>query len=167
MKININISNQFGYDLAVFPYNDGARPSNENGVVINKLEGSGEVSVERAQSSIIDIPGMGQLLVQFLGEQKLNEFHDKFAEVPDEFDKCDQMVLVRYKTSELYWRFPTSDDVSSLDLVVNKVGTVCIGKVSAGSVRQISLQELFIPPVFLVNPTEAMQEESAQEQTES
>ncbi|RZG00151.1 hypothetical protein EXT48_19025 [Pseudoalteromonas sp. CO348] len=167
MKIKIELTNNYGYDLAAYPYNDGALPSPESAQTIAKLEGKGELIVERGQSAILTVPGMGSLLVQFLGEQRLSEYHDKFCEQADEFDQCGQMVLIRYKTSELYWRFSTSDEVGSVELTVNQVGTVCIGKVSKGSVRQISLQELFIPPVFLVNPTEAMQEESAQEQPES
>ncbi|WMN59036.1 hypothetical protein NI389_12515 [Pseudoalteromonas xiamenensis] len=166
MKINIEITNQYGYDIAVYPYNLGALPSNDKAQIINRQEGRGDVDVEQSESAIVDIPGMGSLLIQFMGEQKFSEYHDKFCEQSDEFDQCGQMVLIRYKTSELYWRFPTSDDVGSVELIVNQVGTVCIGKVSKGSVRQISLQELFIPPVFLVNPTETMQEESEQEQPE-
>ncbi|MBD1581574.1 hypothetical protein [Pseudoalteromonas sp. S16_S37] len=162
MKINIEISNQYGYNIAVYPYNNGALPSSDNAEVISKLEGKGALNVGRAESAIVDIPGMGSLLVQFMGEQKLSEYHDKFCEHPDEFDQCEQMVLIRYKTSELYWRFPSSSDNPQVTLSVNDVGTVCVGKTSAGSIRQVALPELFIPPVFSVHPMGYEPEESQQ-----
>jgi hypothetical protein len=152
MKINIEITNQYGYDIAVYPYNAGALPSNDNAQFINRLEGKGAFDVEQSESAIVDIPGMGSLLVQFMGKQKLSEYHDKFSENPDEFDCCEQMVLIRYKTSELYWRFPNDSDSPEVTLSVNDVGTVCLGNTSVGSVRQVALPELFIPPVFSADP---------------
>jgi len=162
MKINIEITNQYGYDIAIYPYNNGVLPSNDNAEVIAKLEGKGAFNVGRAESAIVDIPGMGSLLVQFMGEQKLSEYHDKFCEHPDEFDQCEQMVLIRYKTSELYWRFPSSSEEPEITLSVNDVGTVCMGKTSTGSVRQVALPELFIPPVFSVHPMGYEPEEAEQ-----
>ncbi|MCF6437626.1 hypothetical protein [Pseudoalteromonas sp. MMG022] len=162
MKINVDITNQYGYDIAVYPYNNGALPSNDKAEIVGKSEGKGSLSVERSESGIIDIPGMGSVLVQFMGEQKLSEYHDKFCEHPDDFDKCEQMVLIRYKTSELYWRFPSSAENAQVTLTVNDVGTVCLGKTSTGSVRQVALPELFVPPVFSVNPMAEPQDEAQQ-----
>ncbi|EOU2461252.1 hypothetical protein ACNTOD_000132 [Vibrio navarrensis] len=162
MKINVEITNRYGYNLAIHPYNHGVVPTSESAEIIGKVEGTGALSVERSESAIIDIPGMGSLLIQFMGEQKLSEYHDKFCEHPDEFDRCEQMVLIRYKTSELYWRFFSSESNADIALSVNEVGTVCLGKVSVGSVRQVALPELFVPPVFLVNPMAEMQGEAKQ-----
>lgn len=159
MKINIDITNLYGYDIAVYQYNNGVLPSNDKAQIVDKTEGKGSLSVERSESGIIDIPGMGSVLVQFMGEQKLSEYHDKFCEHPDDFDKCEQMVLVRYKTSELYWRFPGSESCAEIALSVNDVGTLCLGKVTVGSVRQVALPELFVPPVFSVNPMAEQQED--------
>ncbi len=152
MKIKIELTNNYGYDLAAYPYNDGAVPSPESAQTIAKLEGKGELIVERGQSAILKVPGMGSVLVQFLGEQRLSEYHDKFCEQPDEFDQYEQMVLIRYKTSELYWRFSSDIDGAFIQLNVNDVGTVCLGKTSSGHIRQIALPELFIPPAFFANP---------------
>ncbi|MCG7539195.1 hypothetical protein [Pseudoalteromonas sp. OF7H-1] len=160
MKIKIELTNNYGYDLATYPYNDGALPSPESAQTIGKLEGKGELIVERGQSAILTVPGMGSLLVQFLGEQRLSEYHDKFCEHPDEFDQCEQMVLVRYKTSELYWRFSSDVEEAFVQLGVNDVGTVCLGKTSVGHVRQIALPELFIPPSFSANPLSTGEEET-------
>ncbi|WP_419148720.1 hypothetical protein [Pseudoalteromonas 'SMAR'] len=160
MKIHVNITNQYGYDIAIYSYNNGALPSHEKAEIVGNSEGQGSLSVERSESGIIDIPGMGSVLVQFMGEQKLSEYHDKFCENPDEFDKCEQMVLIRYKTSELYWRFASASVDPEVTLSVNDVGTVCLGKVSTGEVRQVALPELFIPPVFSVNPMAESQNEA-------
>ncbi|TMN33748.1 hypothetical protein [Pseudoalteromonas sp. S2755] len=162
MKIKIELTNNYGYDLAAYPYNNGALPSPESSETIAKLEGKGELVVERGESAILTVPGMGSLLVQFMGEQKLSEYHDKFCEHPDDFDQCEQMVLIRYKTSELYWRFPSSAEIAQVTLQVNDVGTVCLGKVSTGGVRQVALPELFVPPVFSVNPMAEPQGEAEQ-----
>ena len=48
MKIKIELTNNYGYDLAAYPYNDGAVPSNDLAQTIAKLEGKGELIVERA-----------------------------------------------------------------------------------------------------------------------
>ncbi|MCF7499772.1 hypothetical protein [Pseudoalteromonas sp. L1] len=160
MKIKIELTNNYGYDLAAYPYNDGAVPSPESAQTIAKLEGKGELIVERGQSAILKVPGMGSVLVQFLGEQRLSEYHDKFCEQPDEFDQYEQMVLIRYKTSELYWRFTTHPEHPSVNLGVNDVGTVCLGKVSSGSVRQVALPELFVPPVFSAHPVGSKPEDN-------
>ena len=148
MKIHVNITNQYGYDIAIYPYNNGALPSHEKAEVVGNSEEQGSLSVERSESGIIDIPGMGSVLLQFMGEQKLSEYHDKFCEHPDEFDKCEQMVLIRYKTSELYWRFPSSAESAQVDLQVNDVGTVCLGKVSTGSVRQLRCRVVYPASIF-------------------
>lgn len=162
MKININVTNRYGYDIAIYPYNNGALPNKEAGQVVSKLEGSGQLTVGTGESGVIEIPGMGSLVLMFLGEQKLANYHDKFCEQPDEFDQCEQMVLVRYKTTELYWRFSTSDKSPSLEISVNELGTVCFDKTSVGSIRQVSIPELFIPPVFSADPFAQEQQEDSQ-----
>lgn len=152
MKINISVTNQYGYDIAVYPYSNGALPSKEVDKVVAKLGGCGELTIESGESGVVDIPGMGSLVLIFLGEQKLANYHDRFCEQQDDFDLYEQMILVRYKTTELYWRFPTSDESPSLEIRLNDLGTVCFDKTSVGSIRQVSIPELFIPPVFSADP---------------
>jgi|TARA_B100001063_G_C16769178_1_gene560489 hypothetical protein len=147
MNIKIGLTNRYGYELIAYPFNGGAYP--QSGERIAPLEGKGEVVVASGESVIIDVPGIGALLVQFLGVQKLENLHDKHCETPSEFDKYEQMALLRYKTTELYWRFASSDDAAQLELSVNDIGTVCLDKVLSGEARRISLPEFFIPPVFL------------------
>ncbi|MEM5552836.1 hypothetical protein WNY63_19110 [Pseudoalteromonas neustonica] len=146
MNIKIGLTNRYGYELIAYPFNGGACP--DNGEKIAPLEGKGELTIASGENAIIDVPGMGSLLVQFLGEQKLENFHDRACESPSEFDQYEQMALLRYKTTELYWRFPSSDD-AQLELSVNDIGTVCLDKVLSGEARRVSLPEFFIPPVFL------------------
>jgi hypothetical protein len=162
MKINISVTNQYGYDIAVYPYNNGALPTKEAGVVVSKLEGRGELTVDSGESGVIEVPGMGSLVVMFLGKQKLESYHEKSSEQQGDFDQCEQMVLIRYKTTELYWRFPTSDESPSLEISINDLGTVCCNKTSVGSIRQVSISELFIPPVFSADPFAEQSEEESQ-----
>ncbi|MCO7188989.1 MULTISPECIES: hypothetical protein [unclassified Pseudoalteromonas] len=147
MNIKINLTNRYGYDLALYPYDGGANLSGE-GQRIAKLEGTGELVVAQGESSILEVPGMGSLLVQFLGEQKLEDCHERFCDSPSEFDQYEMMALLRYKTTELYWRFPKEDSDAALDISINDIGTVCLDKVLSGEARRVQLPEFFIPPVF-------------------
>ncbi|WP_440055531.1 hypothetical protein ACSLBF_05150 [Pseudoalteromonas sp. T1lg65] len=148
MNIKINLTNCFEYELLVHPYEDGKLPDPSRAQKVAPKEGRSELVIQRGQSQIVDVPGMGSLLVQYLGEQKLESCHDRFCEDPSNFDKYEQMALLRYKTTELYWRFPTSTEDAELNLSVNDLGTICLDKVMSGEARQVSLPELFIPPVF-------------------
>ncbi|TMP38477.1 hypothetical protein [Pseudoalteromonas rubra] len=147
MNIKINLTNRYGYDLTLFPYNGGALPSGE-GQRIAKVEGTGEIVVAQGECSILEVPGMGSLLVQFLGEQKLVDCHERFCDSPSEFDGYPLMALLRYKTTELYWRFSDSDDPAELNVSINDIGTICLDKVLSGEARRVQLPEFFIPPVF-------------------
>ncbi|QTH70737.1 hypothetical protein [Pseudoalteromonas xiamenensis] len=162
MNIKINLTNRYDYELLIYPFNNGSYPSANDAQQVAPKEGIGELVVKSGQSSIVDIPGMGQLLVQFLGEQRLESIHDRFCENPCDFDKYDQMALLRYKTTELYWRFPTSEEDAQLQLSVNDLGTICLDKVIDGEARKVSLPEFFIPPVFSAGAPEENKDESAQ-----
>lgn len=70
--------------------------------------------------------------------------------------------MISYKTTELYWRFPTSDESPSLEISINDIGTVCCNKTSVGSIRQVSIPELFIPPAFSADPFAEQSEEEPQ-----
>lgn len=150
MNIKINLTNRYSFDLTHYEYNEGAVPSG-TGQCITKTEGNGELSVKFGESAIVDIPGMGSLLIQFLGEQKLHDCHDKFCDSPSNFDKYPNMALLRFKTSEIYWRFPNQDTAAELNLSVNELGTVCLDKIHHGEVRKVQLPEFFIPPIFNPN----------------
>jgi len=56
--------------------------------------------------------------------------------------------MISYKTTELYWRFPTYDESPSLEININDLSTVCCNKTFVASIRQVSIPELFIPPAF-------------------
>ncbi|PCK32786.1 hypothetical protein [Pseudoalteromonas piscicida] len=161
MNIKINLTNRYGYDLMLYPYNCGAVPKGE-GQNICKLEGTGEMTVAQGESGILDIPGMGSLLVQFLGKQKLEDCHERFCDSPSEFDQYEQMALLRYKTNELYWRFPapTNDAPAELNISINDIGTICLDKVLSGEARRVQLPEFFIPPVFTPHLPEGNPEET-------
>ncbi|MEJ2669541.1 MAG: hypothetical protein P8104_05860 [Gammaproteobacteria bacterium] len=164
MKIKITISNQYAYDVGFYPFGDGLYPdANSHCERISRLEGQGAFTVDSGECSILDIPGMGSLLVQFLGKQKLENCHDRFCENPSDFDQYEQMALLRYKTTEIYWRFPTADDAAEMELRINDVGTVCLDKVLSGEARRVSLPEFFIPPVSCRSLPEGTQEEGSQQ----
>ncbi|WP_105167636.1 hypothetical protein [Pseudoalteromonas sp. T1lg23B] len=158
MNIKVNLTNRYEYELLVYPYDNGNYPDISKAQKVAPKDGSAELSIKSGQSQIVEIPGMGSLLVQFLGEQRLESCHDRFCENPSDFDKYQQMALLRYKTTELYWRFPTSDEAAELQLSVNDLGTVCLDKVVSGEARQVSLPEFFIPPVFNVGLPEESKE---------
>ncbi|MCG7534315.1 hypothetical protein [Pseudoalteromonas sp. OOF1S-7] len=165
MNIKINLTNRYGYELAVHPYNGGAFPEGQ-GERIAQKEGKGVITLASGENSILIIPGMDSLLIQFMGNQRLENIHERFRDTPDEFDQYEQMALLRYKTTELYWRFPGDDD-AALELSINDIGTVCLDKVLTGEVRQVSLPEFFIPPVFCDHGPEGVVEAvSNSDQTE-
>lgn len=147
MNIKINLTNCYSYDLALYPYDGGVRPKGE-GQRIAKVEGTGEIIVAQGESSILEVPGMGSLLIQFLGDDKLVDCHERFCDSPNEFDEYPLMALLRYKTTELYWRFPKGDTDAALDISINDIGTVCLDKVLTGEARRVQLPEFFITPVF-------------------
>ncbi|KJZ04302.1 hypothetical protein [Pseudoalteromonas piscicida] len=148
MNIKINLTNRYDFELLIYPFNGGNYPSANDAQKVAQKEGEGEIVVKSGECGVVDIPGMGSLLIQFLGEQRLESIHDRFCENPSDFDKYEQMALLRYKTTELYWRFPTSEDDAQLQLSVNELGTVCLDKVLTGEALKVSLPEFFIPPVF-------------------
>ena len=148
MNIKIRLTNRYDYELLIYPFNDGCHPEADKATRVARKEGSGELSLANGECGVIAIPGMGDLLVQFMGQQRLENIHDRHCETPSDFDKFEQMALLRYKTTELYWRFPSTDDDAELQLSINELGTVCLDKVLSGEARQVSLPEFFIPPVF-------------------
>lgn len=163
MNIKINITNRYEYDVAHYPYNSGTYPNADSPKeLIPKGGNQSSLTMASGESSILDIPGMGTLLVQFLGEQKLEDCHDRFCENPSDFDRFEQMVLLRYKVTELYWRFPTTDTAAELELSINDIGTVCLDKVLSGEARRVSLPEFFIPPVSFDHTPEGTNEVASQ-----
>ncbi|WP_432451967.1 hypothetical protein ACRRS0_13055 [Agarivorans sp. QJM3NY_29] len=154
MKIKVNVTNHYLYQLAILPYNHGLLPDSiqlSETERIAKSKGTGSFQVLSGEATIVFVPGMGELLIHFLGQQKIENCHDKFTETFSDFDHYQQMVLLRYKTTELYWRFPSAESDAELDISVNELGTLCLDKVHHGEARKISLPEFFIPPVFLVD----------------
>lgn len=100
------------------------------------------------ESAIVDIPDMGSLLMQLLGEQKLLDCLDKFCDSPCEFDEYPYVAFLRFITSEIYWRFQHQDSAAELNLSINELGTVCLDKIRHGELRRVKLPEFFIPSIF-------------------
>lgn len=145
MEIGINFKNEFVYAVANFPYNEGHYPNPENKDSYQIVETSGKhygYYVKAGESEIVEIPGMGSLLIQFLGESRLDDYHSK--EDAAAFDNYKCSTLIRYNSLELYWRFDYTGN-PQIEFTLNRYGTLELNRVNLGEVRTISIPQIILP----------------------
>ena len=144
-NFNINLKNGYVYDIVYYINNSDNRgfiPMNE----------TYKVSLYNLQPLVLEVPGMGQILVQFLGEKViagLEEAAYKSIQVEQDGEKHiitteshSHGAIVRYQNRELYCKFDEHD--ITLDLEIDEYGSLSPIKISQGSYALINIPKISI-----------------------
>lgn len=151
MNFTINLKNDYIYDLGY--YNLG-----ESTLLPNKVAGtiamgkSMSLDANMSDARVLEVQGVGALMVQVLGSTVVDGYADavpKSVEVKGEGE--DQKIvitpykygaIVKYANIELYCK---SDDTDvTLDLTIDKYGTLTPTKISSGDFGMIKIPEFSI-----------------------
>jgi len=118
---NLNVINNYVHDIVVNVKGSGDTIVNHNS----------EGKFDKLGNVVLDIFGMGHLSLFDLGEKKLPEY---------DFHTQTWGVLIRYKTTEAYYRY---EGGGQLSIIIDEFGSVSLST-NSGQIINIKLKELTI-----------------------
>lgn len=152
IKFTTFIKNNYVYDLEHYLNQSYQQKASGFNLYILPMGKEYDVITKESGADIIDVPGMGHIMIQVLGEDSIKGSESaahksvRIEEVDGEHkiitEAHSYTAIVRYQNKELYCKFDDTDVV--LNLEIDKYGTLTPLKISNGSYVLIKIPKISI-----------------------
>lgn len=145
--IELQITNNYAFPLAYYPYNGGAYPDSNSPQTRIANKGTTQVITSEPESPFdpifVDVPAMGPLLITQMNEDEINRYKktdELKKQVASGTESYRYHSLLRYHGKNYY--FMHDNPKVTIEVEFNSIGCMTIHNISAEKAVQIPLYSI-------------------------